>query len=389
MIRILYCETNRDGTVGGSYFSLYYLVTRLDRKKYYPIVTFHSANQVSRLLEAQGIEVHIVEFGKTVTHIKMFRQLKIVGIINSITAILIPALRFRNFIRSHTISLVHVNNGLDTNYPWILAAKSADVPCVAHQRGGIVDAGPLFRIFRHFVARVICVSQSIARDAATSQIASTKLVTIYNGIDPNLPITRSRLEIREYLGIPTSAPLIGISATIRSWKGQDIVLKAVRLLKEAFPGIVCLIIGEVTRDQREYGDYLHKLADDLAISDNIRFLGHQKKVFDFINALDVPIHASTEPEPFGRVIIEAMALEKPIVASRAGGVTEIVVEGETGLMYEPGDVAGLAACVKKLLQNPDLAQTLGMNGRRRVEEYFHANQTAKRVMALYEEILPS
>lgn len=390
MTRILYCETNLDGTVGGSYFSLYYLVTRLDRTKYYPVVIFYYANPVSKLLSEQGIEVHIIKPGKRIGAFKLIRRTKLTGLINSISFILIPAFRFRRFLRSNSISLTHVNNGLDANYPWILAARLAGIPCVVHQRGDISDGGPLFRYFRKFVAKVICVSEAIARNAAAGKLPSSKLLTIYNGIDPDkLLIASGPLEVRERLGIPASAPLIGISGTIRSWKGQDVVLKAVKLLKETFPDIVCLIVGEVSKDQLEYEGYLHKLVDDLAISGHVRFLGHQDRVFEFVNAIDVPIHASTEPEPFGRVIIEAMALEKAVVASRAGGVTEIVVEGETGLMYTPGDAVELASCVKKLLQDPDLAKRLGKNGRARVERHFHADQTARRVMAVYQELLSS
>lgn len=389
MIRILFCETNLDGTIGGSYFSLYFLVTRLDRTKYTPVVVFHYANPIATKLQSEGVEVHILKPGKSVSGIRSIQKLQMTGIVNGITYILLPALRFRSFLRKKAISLVHANNGLDTNYSWILAAKLAGIPCVIHQRGDTADDGPLFRMFRNFVAKVICVSKATAQNAEAAGISQSKLVTVYNGIDPDLPVTRSRQQLRAQLGIAETTPLIGIAGTIRSWKGQDVVLKAVRLLKDNFPNIQCLIIGEVSNDQREYEAYLHALVEDLGISSHVRFLGHQDRVFDFVNAIDVPVHASTEPEPFGRVIIEAMALEKPIVASRAGGVTEIVVEGETGLLYTPGDAAALAACVKHLLENPELAKRLGEHGRRRVEECFHADQTVKRVMDLYEEVLPS
>lgn len=388
MNRILYCETNLDGTVGGSYFSLYFLVTRLDRTKYTPIVIFHRMNPVAERMQESGIDVRIIRPGISVSGIKWIRLMRLTALINSITAILLPALRFRAFLKRNSISLVHINNGLDTNYPVILAANLASVPCVVHQRGGIADDGLPFHIFRKLVDKVICVSKSVARDTAAKRIPPSKISTIYNGIDPNLTLTRSREEVRRSLGISDTSPLVGISGTIRFWKGQDVVVKAIHLLKKTFPNITCLIIGDSPKDQAEYEGKLHGLIEELAISNNVRFLGHQDRVFDFINAIDVPIHASTVPEPFGRVIIEAMSLEKPIVASRAGGVTEIVVEGETGLMFTPGDANELAACVAKLLENPDLARTMGRNGKLRVKEFFHADQTVKQVMALYREILP-
>ncbi len=350
---------------------------------------FHRMNPVAERMQEGGIDVRIMKPGRSVSGIKWIRLTRLTAVINSMTFILLPALRYRAFLKENAISLVHVNNGLDTNYPVILAAKLANVPCVVHQRGGIADGSLYFRMFRKLVAKVICVSRSVARDTAAKCIPPSKIATIYNGIDPDLTLTRSCEEIRRCLGIPESSPLIGISGTIRFWKGQDIVLEAVRLLKKSFPDITCLIIGDAPKDQSEYEEKLHRLIEEFAISDNIRFLGHQDHVFDFINAVDVPIHASTVPEPFGRVIIEAMSLEKPIVASRAGGVTEIVVEGETGLMFTPGDANELAACVTRLLENPDLARTMGRNGKRRVKEFFHADRTVAQVMALYREILPA
>lgn len=340
-------------------------------------------------MRESGIDVRVIKPGRSVSGIKMIRLMKLTAIINSVTFILLPALRYRAFLKRNAISLVHINNGLDTNYPIILAAKLANVPCLVHQRGGIADSSLFFRMFRKLVAKVICVSKSVARDTAAKCIPSSKISTIYNGIDPDLTLTRSREEVRRSLGVPDTSPLIGISGIIRFWKGQDVVLKAVHLLKEIFPNIICLIIGDAPKDQSEYEEKLHRLIDEFAISDNVRFLGYQDRVFDFINAIDVPVHASTVPEPFGRVIIEAMSLEKPIVASRAGGVTEIVVEGETGLLFPPGDADELAACVRRLLENPDLARTMGRNGNRRVREFFHADQTVKQVMALYREMLPA
>ena len=103
--------------------------------------------------------------------------------------------------------------------------------------------------------------------------------------------------------------------------------------------------------------------------------------------MDVALHASTTPEPFGRVIVEAMALSKPIVAARAGGVPEIIVEGETGLMFTPGRDDELASCTLQLLENTECSHRMGVAAYERVHKTFHIRDNVNQTMAVYQSIL--
>jgi glycosyltransferase involved in cell wall biosynthesis len=119
----------------------------------------------------------------------------------------------------------------------------------------------------------------------------------------------------------------------------------------------------------------------------VHFLGHRDDVPEILAALDVLVHVPSAPEPFGRVVAEAMAVGKPVVAARAGGLPEIVEHEVTGLLVPPGDPSACAAAVLRLLADPALRARLGTAGRRRAEERFDPAAHAERVVAAYREVL--
>ncbi|MES9909074.1 MAG: glycosyltransferase family 4 protein, partial [Candidatus Thiodiazotropha sp.] len=115
--------------------------------------------------------------------------------------------------------------------------------------------------------------------------------------------------------------------------------------------------------------------------------GYIKNVSDYLNTLQIVLHTSIEPEPFGRVLIEAMSLSKPLVAAGDGAVPEIVVNEKTGLIFKPGDHECLAELVIKLLQHKQYAENLGKEGYKRLLEYFHINVNIEKTQLLYDKIL--
>ncbi|MGH7860542.1 MAG: glycosyltransferase family 4 protein, partial [Candidatus Binatia bacterium] len=123
----------------------------------------------------------------------------------------------------------------------------------------------------------------------------------------------------------------------------------------------------------------------LRISAEVRFLGYQQRVDDLMNELDVVVSAS-HVEPFGRTIIEAMACGKPVVATRVGGVPEIVVEGTTGLLVDPGAPRQLADAAERLLRDERLRSEMGANGRKRVIEDFSLESHVEAILAVYERL---
>jgi glycosyltransferase involved in cell wall biosynthesis len=158
-------------------------------------------------------------------------------------------------------------------------------------------------------------------------------------------------------------------------------------LAAEFPNLVCVLAGGVVRGTESFKAGLDAFVRDAGLGARVRFLGHRTDVPDIVAAFDVAVHASITPEPFGRVLIEAMGLGKPLVASDAGGVPEIVIEGESGCLVPPGDHMAMARALRPLLRSAELRAAMGERGRRRVREHFSVERFAREMEAVYREVL--
>lgn len=386
-VRVLYVEGNPDGTVGGSYFSLLFLVRGLDRQRYEPIVVFAADNPLIPRFHAAGIETRVVPPG---------RPVRLPGGRLGRLAAQVPNF-FRGFVaepralaarlRAERIGLVHLNNSILRNHGWMMAARLAGIPCLTHERG----INPAFSTRARLLARglraVICISAAVHENFRRCGLGHLPLVTIPNGLDPaDMTVTRSREAVLDELGVPPGRLVVGIVGNIRRWKGQEVVVRAMGRLRDSAPDVVLLLIGDTARDDAAYRRHLDSLVAELGLANRVVITGYRSDVADCVNALDVMIHASTEPEPFGRVLLEGMALRKPLVASRGGAVPEIVVDGETGLLFEPGNADDLARALGELVSDPARRARFGEAGYRRLIHEFGLDRNVERTQNLYASL---
>jgi glycosyltransferase involved in cell wall biosynthesis len=165
-------------------------------------------------------------------------------------------------------------------------------------------------------------------------------------------------------------------------KGHVFLLRAIRQLRESgVKDLTCLIIGE-GRLEAELKDY----AKAAGIEQNVRFLGYRRDIPDLLGLMDMVVMPSLR-ESFGIVALEAMAMKVPVVASRIGGLEEVVEHEKTGLLVPPGDAAALAEAIRGLADNPEKRRNMGKAGRQRVEQSFGLDSTVQRVEDLYMELL--
>jgi glycosyltransferase involved in cell wall biosynthesis len=153
------------------------------------------------------------------------------------------------------------------------------------------------------------------------------------------------------------------------------------------PDVRFLLIGAALFGEEEYEWKIRSLTVELGLSDAVDFAGFRVDIHEHIAQLDIVVHASTTGEPFGQVIIEAMAASKPVVATNGGGVPEIVLDGQTGLLVPMGDPAAMANAIRWMIDNPNSAAEMGWKGRRRVEENFTIEKTVTRVEAVLSGLL--
>lgn len=399
-INILYCEGNTDGTVGGSYFSLLYLVSGLDRRRYNPIVVFHNEHAILPRYHDAGITTLIVPAYRPITlasqppaaiRSMVSPALKVAQkALNFANGFIGRGFRYARLLREHDIDVLHLNNSVIRNNDWMLGALLARIPCVTHERG-INDHYPrLSRMFGRQLKAIICISGAVRDNLLKHAVGNDNLVTIYNGIDPaTVSVDADRQTIFAEYDIAPDARVIGVVGNIKTWKGQETLIRALPAVLQDVPELVCLLVGATAESDRPYRDHLVGLARELGVERHLRFTGYQTNVANFMNAMEVVVHTSIEPEPFGRVLIEAMAMGKPVVGTRAGAVTEIVDEGKTGLTFPPGDAESLSGALRRLLMSREEADAMGRNGRARLEANFDIRANIRKTEALYESLLKS
>jgi glycosyltransferase involved in cell wall biosynthesis len=256
-----------------------------------------------------------------------------------------------------------------------LAARLAGRPAIWHQRD-LLSAehfGPIHRrlavtLANHAVARVIAVSAASAESMRVSGVRADKLHVVYNGIDPGRfdAVSHDAVRrLRQELGL-VGVPLVGLFGRISPWKGQHVLVEALRNL----PRVHALLVGDAIFGEDAYRDELEVLVKEADLSHRVHFLGFRDDVAALMEMADIVVHTSVAPEPFGRVIVEGMLAGKPVVATAAGGATEIVRDGSTGLLVKPGDAEALAGALRRLFADPNLAVNFGAAGRQVAREEF-------------------
>jgi glycosyltransferase involved in cell wall biosynthesis len=195
---------------------------------------------------------------------------------------------------------------------------------------------------------------------------------VHNGVDmarfsgdqkqkPSLVNARRALH-----GLPADAFLVGLFGRFTQWKGQHVALDAIARVPDAH----LVLVGDALFGETGYAQSLRARAEELGITKRVHFAGFQHEVASWMQAMDVIVHASTQPEPFGLVIIEAMAAGKPVIASNGGAVPEILRDRDNGLIVEPDDAAKLAEAIGTLQREPELAARLAAQGRADAGEHF-------------------
>jgi glycosyltransferase involved in cell wall biosynthesis len=206
--------------------------------------------------------------------------------------------------------------------------------------------------------RVIANSNASALAiTALTRMKEERLDVVFNGISAE-PFDElesiAQHELRARFGLPQDAFLVGSFSRLARWKGQHVLLEA---LLEA-PEMHAVLVGAALFGEDDYEAELRAFVLEHGLADRVHFLGFQTDIAACMKAVDVVAHTSITPEPFGRVIIEGMLAKRPVVAARAGGVTDIVVDGENGILCTPGDVGALAGALGDLAGDAALRERL-------------------------------
>lgn len=395
MAHILYVDMAL--TLGGSVTSLYRLVKGLDRSRYEATVCFYHDHALTPRFRDLGVGVAILNAADrpserdkgapTATSPGRRVRRPLGAWRRNLTFVLPMAWRLRRLIRATRADLVHANNALRENREVVLAARWAGVPCICHVRR-FQRVGALDRWLARSVAAHLYISQAVADDHHRQGVLSERSRVIYDGLPPEaFIIPDARREARAEFGIAPDAPLVGLVGRLTAWKGQDVFLRAMAMARQEVPNLRALLIGEGGPGDEAFVARLHRLAEELNLGDAVIFTGLRADVPRLLSALDVLVHTSVAPEPFGLVIIEGMAAGLPVIATRAGGACEALEDGVSGLLVTPGDASALSEALTRLLRDRAWAAALGEAGRRRARERFTVERFVQAVGAVYDDVL--
>ena len=293
--------------------------------------------------------------------------------------------RLSRRIRQIRPDLVHTNSLKSAVYG-SLAARLAGVPVICHLRDRLATdyMSAWGRRMMRVVLRVLPQAVIANSRATMATLApSTSAVRIFGAVayDPIPAHTRRGTEADE------GPVVIGMVGRLSEWKGQHVFIEA---FARAFPrsGATALIVGSAMFEDAAYEERIRRQVSDLGLDARVELTGFAEDVNAYLSRMDILVHASVIPEPFGQVVVEGMAAALPVIAADAGGPGETIIDGVDGLLYPPGDVEALAAAMTRLARSPERREAMGIAARRKAAE-FRPGRIADQVMAVYRTLVPT
>ncbi len=357
--------------LGGGQRSLLLLLERLDRKKFNPYLVCPSEGDLVGKAEKQGVETQIIKMGR----------IKSPNVISTAATVF----KLKRLIERKNIDLIHTDSPRQAFYAG-RAARLTGTPLIWHVRVSTPEKKSFEKFLFNRAHKVIAVSKAASQRFKGFESAQEKVVVIYNGVDlteftPEPPDT----QLREEFEIQEDWIRVGTLGQLIPGKGQDVFLKAAAKVVKQAPKVKFMIIGD---GNQSYRRKLEDLSKDMGLSGKTVFTGFREDIPRIMNLLDIAVLPSTTHlEGLSRVIIEAMASSKPVIATHSGGNPEAVEDGTTGRLVPPGDSSSLAESILDLIKDETKRKRMGEAGRERAEKLFSIEKNISQIEKVYEELL--
>ncbi len=292
------------------------------------------------------------------------------------------AYRLTQFLQSSAPDLVHCHSRRGADMLGGLAASFAAVPAVVSRRVDNTEMRLLAALRYRPFKKIIAISEAISRVLQEHDVAASRIEVIRSAVDTaHFDAAPDCAALRSEFAIPDGALVLGAAGQLIPRKGHRYLLEAVAGLKQRYPALRLLIFGDGYLNNQ-----LRDQASSLGLGDTVQFAGFRDDLDNFMACFDIFVHPALA-EGLGVATLKAAAAGVPVVGFDAGGLPEAIVDGETGILVAPADVAALRAALVTLLDNPDLRQRLGAAGRKRMQTEFSIDTMVTRHIALYESIL--
>jgi glycosyltransferase involved in cell wall biosynthesis len=337
-------------------------LTSLSRERYRPLLACRPESKIGEKALARGLEVEYVNMRGNFDPIAVAHLIRL--------------------YRRCSVDIVHTHSTADS---WIASTAgklSSRRPVVVRTRH--LSCSFNNRMIYNFMAdQVITVGESTRQYMIHEKgIDERRVLTIPTGVDLTVfNPDRFRDDLRKELGISPETPVFGTLAVFRKLKGHHYLLEATKEILHFCPGAKLLLVGAGPQEKN-----LLRIIEEEGLGPSVILPGFRDDAPQVLNTLDVFVFPSLE-EALGTAVLEAMAMKRPVVATRVGGIPEVVQEGKTGYLVEPGNPGAIAEKVIPLLQDKDLCLKMGSQGRRWVEAYYDNRLMVQRIEQLYQRLM--
>lgn len=374
----------------GSDKTMLYFLSELDKTKYFPVIVLPFDGPLKIELEKNHIKVVIAPVLKL--YRKMFTPKNVITFFREYkegVAVLDKLNKEHDFKLVYTHTLAALIG--------IIFAKKRKIKHLWHVQE-IIAKPKIFNLAFKKLLSLNCNHKVIYDSIATmsfwikdNTILTAKSMAVWNGIEVNNIQTfkdEDMAEIREnYFKSNKVEIIIALVGRINSWKGQQLLLTAFNILSKTNQNIKLVFLGSAPPNQEIFEIDLKNKIKEYNLEEKVIVIPFQKDITRFWNSIDIAVVPSTEPEPFGMVVIEAMLAKKPVVASNHGGPTEIVIDNETGFLFESNNEILLANAIQKLVDNPNLRNSFGEKGYQRVLNTFSLESHVNHFEKIFYEML--
>ena len=379
--------------LGGAEASILTLCKHLDKSRFHVTVILPSEGSFSRELVQSGICVKVVHLPLGLVRLKRGTSFKsFLSILAYLFYIKLFLLRLCVYLKKNHFHLV-LTNTVKAHLYGSLAAFFCSLPLVwrFHDILSADDFSPILikcMVFfgKIFPRKILAVSNTTKEYLTRKGLKDEKIEVIFNGIDfETFGVKGVSNAFRKELKIGAKAKVIGCVGRIVPHKGQKSFLLSIPQVLRAYSDIFFLIVGDVSHGEDAYKKDLLKFVKENGLDRIVKFTGFRTDIGDVVESLDILVFPSVAPEAFPLILLEAMGLGKPVIASNIGGVSEIDDDGETGLLVEPGRPDQIAEKILYLLSHPKEHRRIAQNARetaQRKSSLTHYIQAMEKAMSL-------
>ncbi len=361
--------------LSGGELALTRVASALDGARWRPHVILAEDGPLTSELLNRGISHEILAMGERTRSLS--RNELSSGGLGAILETLAYGVRLRRLLRRRHLRLVH-SNSMKAHLYGTLATMWSPRRFIVHVRDRWDPPYLTRRVARGLRAATwFAADRVIANSSMTAQSVHGPVTVLASPVEERFFVVPARV----------SGPVVHVAVIGRlaPWKGQDLAILAAARLKDRVP-LQLSIVGSALFGEEEYEASLHELANTAGVADRVTFLGHVDDVAALLDEIDITILTSRAPEPFGNVVVEAMAAGRSVIVPDRGGVTEFVTEGLSGFFYAMGDVDDLVRVLSRVAVDEELRRFIGPRARDAVAP-FRAEEIADQLEEIYDEVV--